>query len=111
MSDKKCVFDLSENVAGALSYVLCFLSGIFFLVAERENKFVRFHALQSTIVFIALFLVNLLLGKIPFIGGLFSWVLNIVTLAAWAFLIFMAFSHKEFKVPVVGEVVWDKINK
>lgn len=42
---------LDENIAGALAYVLGFVTGIFFLVVEKNSKFVKFHALQSTIVF------------------------------------------------------------
>jgi len=111
MSDKKCVFNLNENVAGALSYVLCFFSGIFFLVAERKNKFVRFHALQSTILFLGLCILNVILKWLPLIGGLLSGVVNIVIIVAWAFLIFMAFQGRTFKVPVIGDVVYEKINK
>ena len=42
---------LDENVAGALSYALGWITGLGFLLTEPANKFVRFHALQSVIVF------------------------------------------------------------
>ena len=42
---------LAENVAGMLCYVLCWISGVVFLVIEPSNKFVRFHAMQSILVF------------------------------------------------------------
>ena len=41
---------LDENVAGLLCYILGWITGIVFLVIEPDNKFVRFHALQSIIV-------------------------------------------------------------
>ena len=44
---------LSSNVAAALSYF--FITGIIFLVVEKENKFVRFHAWQSIFAFGAWF--------------------------------------------------------
>ena len=33
------------------TYGLGWITGLAFLLAERENRFVRFHAMQSTIVF------------------------------------------------------------
>ena len=43
---------LDPNLAAALAYLLGFLTGILFLVIEKDSKFVRFHALQSTMVFL-----------------------------------------------------------
>ena len=45
---------LDENVAGLLCYVLGWVSGLVFILIEQENNFVRFHAMQSIIVFGAL---------------------------------------------------------
>jgi len=42
---------LQENIAGLLCYVLGWVTGIIFLFIEKENKFVRFHAVQSIVVF------------------------------------------------------------
>ena len=44
------VWGLDPNVAAALAYAVGWVSGVVLLVFE-PNKFVRFHALQSTIVF------------------------------------------------------------
>ena len=48
---------LSENIEGALCYSFGFVTGIIFLFLEDENKFVKFHAIQSTIVFLPLFII------------------------------------------------------
>jgi len=42
---------LQQNVAGLLCYVLGWITGIIFLVIEKDNKFIRFHAVQSIVVF------------------------------------------------------------
>lgn len=42
---------LSENIVAALCYPVGWLSGLFFLLLERKNKFVRFHAMQSVLLF------------------------------------------------------------
>ena len=46
---------LDENVAGFLCYLFGFVTGIVFLVVEKESRFVKFHAMQSTITFLGLF--------------------------------------------------------
>ena len=40
----KTSLGLEENVAGLLTYVLGWLTGLIFLLAEKKSKFVRFHA-------------------------------------------------------------------
>ena len=62
---EKTSIGLNENVAGLLCYVLGWISGLVFLLIESENKFVRFHALQSIIVFGALTVIQIILGWIP----------------------------------------------
>ncbi|MDP3142898.1 MAG: hypothetical protein Q8N14_02985, partial [Candidatus Omnitrophota bacterium] len=51
---------IEPKVAGLLSYLLGFITGVIFLLIEKENKFVRFHALQSIIVFGFLFVLGLI---------------------------------------------------
>ena len=113
----KSVFNLDEKLAGLLSYALIWVSGIFFLVTERENKFVRFHALQSTIWFGALCILSGILGLLKhiwLIGGIFgflSWLVGIVMFVSWLVLMFMAYKGAEFKIPVLGDAVAEHINK
>lgn len=46
---------LEENVEGALAYLLGFVSGIVLYLIEKDSRFVRFHALQSTVIFLGIF--------------------------------------------------------
>ena len=47
MSEKKTSSGLSKNIAAALCYVGIWVTGLIFLLLEKEDKFVRFHAMQS----------------------------------------------------------------
>ena len=38
---------IQPNVAALLAYLVGFVSGLVFFLIEKENKFVRFHAMQS----------------------------------------------------------------
>lgn len=108
---KKSVFGLDENVASALCYALAFLSGIVILIMEKENKTVRFHALQSTLWFIALLVLSTVAGWIPFLGGLLSSILGLISFASWVFLMYSAFVGKKFKIPMIGDVVEAQIGE
>lgn len=55
-----------QNVAGALCYLLGPVTGIIFLLLEKKNRFIRFHALQSTIVFGSLLVLRHTLGFLLF---------------------------------------------
>jgi uncharacterized membrane protein len=95
---------LEENVAGCLCYLLWFVTGIVFLVVERESRFVKFHAKQSTITFLVLFVILLLIGWIPVIGAM-VWILSLVL---WLLLMIKALQGKQYSLPIVGKVVEEK---
>ena len=108
---KKSVFGLDENIASLLCYILGFLSGIVILIMEKENNTVRFHALQSTLWFLALWIVNMIAIRIPLLGGPVSFLIGLLTFASWAFLMYNAYIGKKYKVPIVGDVAEAQINK
>jgi uncharacterized membrane protein len=93
---------LSRNTAASLSYVLFFLSGVFFLVTSRDS-FVRFHALQSTLLFLFLFGVQWGLMFVPFTARLDS-LIALLTFCMWLLLIYKAWKGEEWEVPLVGDI-------
>ena len=102
---------LAANISAALSYVFGWITGLFFLLAEQRNRFVRFHAMQSILVFIALSIVWAivrLLSGVFLIGWLFGCILTpalgIASFLIWAGLIIMAFLGRDFKVPFIGDL-------
>ena len=98
------------NVAAALSYLVGFVTGAIFLVVEKENRFVRFHAMQSTLVFACIVALDILLQIIPLLGALLVVFLVIPASAIlWLFLMFKAYQGEEFKLPVVGPIAAERI--
>jgi len=95
---------IQANVAGLLCYVLGVITGIIFLVTEKENKFVRFHAMQSTITFAILFVVSIVINFIPIIGVVLGALIGLVSLIVWIVLMVKAFQGQTFKLPVVGDI-------
>jgi uncharacterized membrane protein len=97
------------NVAAALSYLVGFVTGIIFLLAEKDNRFVRFHAMQSTLLFAGIVLVNIVLKLVPILGGLVViFVVVPLSAALWLLLMYKAYQGEEYKLPLVGQMAADR---
>jgi uncharacterized membrane protein len=101
---------LDRNLAAALTYLLGFVTGIVFLVIEKNSQFVRFHAMQSTLVFGALFIAQVVLNVIPLLGWVLSlFILFPLSVALWLVLMYKAFMGEKFKLPFFGDLAESKI--
>ncbi len=94
---------ISQNIVGLLTYMLGWATGIAFLFIEKENSFVRFHAMQSIAVFVPLTIASILAPFVPFVGGFLTTVLGIAEVCLWLFLMFQAFIGAHYKIPVAGD--------
>jgi uncharacterized membrane protein len=114
---------LQANVAGLLCYVLGWITGLVFFLIEKENKFVRFHALQSMIVFGGLFVLSIAIGMftgifaaagagflIPLLS-LINGLLALVGLVLWVLLMIKAYQGEKFKLPVIGDIAEKNVEK
>ena len=99
----KTSMGLEENIAGLLSYVLGWVTGLVFFLIEKDNKFVRFHAMQSIITFGSLTVIGVILSWIPF-GWVISWLVSILALVLWIVLIVKAYQGQKFKLPIAGDM-------
>jgi uncharacterized membrane protein len=87
---------LDITLAAMLAYVLGWVSGAFFLVVEKNSRFVRFHAWQSVLTFLPVFLA---LWVLPL-----WWLVWPLSVVLWVLLMFKAFQGERFKLPVVGDI-------
>jgi uncharacterized membrane protein len=101
---QKTSMGLDENIAGLLCYVLGWITGIIFLIIEPGNKFVRFHAVQSIIVFGIYTVITAILGWIPFVGGFFVWALSTIAFILWVVLMVKAYQGVIYKLPKAGDI-------
>ena len=105
----KSATGLNKNTAGALAYVLGPVTGIIFLVIEKD-AYVRFHAMQSIVVFIGLFVLQFILGLTIFLLPLVPLV-GIVTFVLWLLLIYKAWQGQKWEVPFLGKFATQLANK
>lgn len=107
---------LAPNVAGALAYVLGPITGVLFLVMEKQSRFVRFHAMQSTLVWVVWIVISVvlnLIGFVPLVGWLVSFFASVgmavIGFALWLLLMWKAFQGEEWEVPVIGSFARQQI--
>ena len=104
---------LQQNVAALLCYVLGWLTGLVFYFIDKR-PFVRFHAMQSILVFGGIHILHLLLSFLfPFLhlwSLLFalSGLISLISLILWVLLMVKAYQNEWYKVPVVGDIAMQK---
>jgi uncharacterized membrane protein len=125
--DKRPV-ELEENIAGLLCYILGWISGLVFILREKENKFVRFHAIQSilafgaiTIIFIVIYIISsIITGMFRFIPGfgfavsaifgIIYFLLFLSSVLLWVVLMAQAYQGKKYKLPWAGNFAEKRIS-
>jgi uncharacterized membrane protein len=130
----KTSLGLDSNVGAALCYwanFICCLGlvlAIVFLATEKENRFVKFHAVQSLflvgtqiaagiVVEILGLIVGMVLGMIHL--GWVGWILVLclrfliffIFIVIWIFAGFKAYGGQWYKLPLIGNFAWNTVNK
>jgi uncharacterized membrane protein len=110
---------IEENVAGLLCYIFGWVTGlIFFLIDKRP--FVRFHAVQSIGLSIGLIVVYIIMGilftmmhfmSLGFLA-LAAWpLLGLCVFILWIFMMYKAYQHEKFMLPVIGPIAENMAGK
>ena len=107
---------MDANVAAGLSYLFSIVGGLIFYFGEKQNRFVRFHAMQSIlfnafwiVLFIVFFFVQsilyatVILSPLALVLTCLTFLLPFAVLVLWIILMVYAFQGKYFKLPVIGD--------
>ena len=131
---KTSFMNLDSNVGAMLCYIANFLCclglvlAIVFLFTEKENRFVKFHAVQSLFLAALQIAVGIVIGILGLILSLalnafdMSWIawililglrfiLLIVFLILWIMGGIKAYGGQWYKLPIIGEFAWKTVNK
>ncbi|RLF57472.1 MAG: hypothetical protein DRN27_07700 [Thermoplasmata archaeon] len=119
----KTSMNMEENMASLLCYLLTWLTGIIFYLVEKENKTVRFHALQSILTFLPLTILGYIfqgvLGVSYTTHSVYGYAYGVPTLSPfyyvglliyaltailWLVLVIKAYQGQKFKLPIVGDI-------
>jgi uncharacterized membrane protein len=130
----KTTIGLESNVGAALCYLANFICclglvlAIVLLVTEKENRFVKFHAVQSLflvgtqiavgiVVGILGLIVSMVLNMVDlsFVGWLLVFCLRVILFlifcAIWLIAGFKAYGGQWYKLPLIGNFAWNTVNK
>ncbi len=106
---------MSENVAGFLSYLLWWVTGLIFYFIDKR-PYVRFHAAQSIVVFGGLSILHVVIGIFVTasffaggwtgfsFGGLLLSLIDLVGLILWILLMIKAYQGERFRMPVAADL-------
>lgn len=117
---KTALGGLDANLVAALGYPFAIIA-LIEVIIEKENRFARFHAMQSllligvwVVIFTAIGILMTILSMIsPYLGliGLFMPLLGLVFLALMIFCAYKAYQGETFKLPVVGNMAEKFVRK
>ena len=100
--------NIHEPFIGMICYAGFFISGLIIFILEKENRRIRFHAMQSGMVFGGIFVLILATQFFPFfwlLGTLFTF----TGFALWIMLMWKAFQGEMYKVPYIGDLAEQQI--
>lgn len=110
--NKKSSTGLDPKVANLLAYLFGWLGGLIIWLMEKENRFVKWNALQALILgiveVVCILVISFILGLIPYIGWFFfSWLGWVLAGVCWIFAIIaivMGFQGKTFRIPGISSL-------
>lgn len=113
---------LDPNVASALCYLCGIITAIVFLLIERTNKTVRFHAWHSLffglgtfVLYIAITILASILGQISFflasMINIVGVLINLGLFVIWIVLMIKAYQGSRLTLPVVSELAQKQVDK
>jgi uncharacterized membrane protein len=107
----KTSLGLETNISAFLCYLLGWVSGLIIILIEKNDAFVRFHAMQSIITFGILSILSILFSSMFFFLGFALSLINLLGIALWILLMIKAYQGEKFMLPVIGEIAEDWSNK
>ncbi len=94
---------MRARTAGLLCYLFAWIGGVVFLFLEPNNRFVRFHAMQSILFFGTLSILEWICDFFPVVLLGVSGVLGLVSFIGWIVLMVAASRGKYYKLPIFGD--------
>lgn len=106
-------YNLEPNMEAALSYILAPITGVLVYYYEKENSFIRFHAMQSIIFGIAVFIAwNIAAITTPIlIGVVLMPIVSLGSFGMWLYLMWKAYNNEEWEIPYLGKIARDQLKK
>ena len=102
---EKTGLGLPRNTTAALAYVLGVITGIVVLMLEKDDDYVRYHALQSIALSVVWLGGWIVLTIIPVIGWILLPFWGLLMFVLWLVAMVKAWQGERFRLPIIGEYV------
>ena len=120
MQNQKSALGMEGNITALIGYIISIVALVLIFI-EKDNKFVRFHAIQSVIWWVAMWVVFFVLWVVVIVIGVvlamissslatIVWILSTLIFLGWfvalvggvIFAAIKAYGGNMFKLPIVG---------
>jgi len=106
MAEKeKSTSGVPQGIAGVVCYFVPLIGGLVFLFIEKKNRLIRFHAVQSILLWIVFLIALAILGWMPIIG----WLIGLAVIIVWLYIMYQALMERERMLPVIGKIAHKQI--
>jgi uncharacterized membrane protein len=85
-----------------LAYVLTWLGGLIFLFVGKDDPDVKWNSANSLIVFGGLFILDIVLGFIPYVNLVTLWLIPLIGLAYWIYFLVKSIQGNGERIPAIG---------
>ena len=106
----------NANLMAAVAYFLMPITSIIIYLMEKDNKYVRFHAFQSLLFGVILFVASWILrfvfamlaiatlGMVVFLAAPIMMLFWLACVVLWIFMMWKAYSGEKYKLPIIGDM-------
>lgn len=106
-------YNIEPNIEAALCYLITPITALFVFLNEKQNKFVRFHAVQAMLfagtVFVAWNIATISIALI--IGIILVPLVSIGAFILWLGLMWKAYNNEKWEIPYIGKIANDYVEK
>ncbi len=95
---------LDPKLAGLLCYGFGWVSGLIFFLMVKDDDYVRFHAMQSILVFGTLNVLSYVSWSVPVVGWIVGISIFPVSVILWIILMVKAYQGERYKLPFFGDL-------
>lgn len=98
------------NIYAIIAYLLGFLGALIVIFVQKKDKFAMFHAKQSLVLSVVVFIVGIILGIIPILGWLIgATIYPIVVVIVFLWGAYKAYTGEWYRFPIVADYA-EKLN-
>ena len=92
----------SESKSWAfIAYLLSVIGFILIMLTRKQDHYAMYHAKQSLVLFFAT-LIAMVIGMVPILGWIISWMMSIIILILWILGMIHALNGKQIPLPLIG---------